>query len=500
MALTQQQLENLDKAYGTKSSSSVSQAEDIEKVGFFQGIQRDYLKRVERAGNIADITRMPGKVGGSQAFPSGILQIAGQGAGSALDVIGRGVSAIIPDIVEKPIIKAISSVIQTDTAQDAIGIYNAFKTKHPEVAANAEAGLNLLVLFGLPKAGKQVGKPISGLGSVLEKGGTKTKLGEAQKFARKLTKPMETKAVKIAEVARTSERGFGPLKRSIVSPTTVEARAQGAVIGIPGVSAKKTYQQNYTIVRDFNTKAAIELETSLRTNNFVFPKKELLSRLNKTRVEIAKTPTIVGDQVKISNKLIAELTRRLNATKATGSDLLRVRKEFDAWVKSQKPRIFDVTTDNAFTITNRKLRNTINEFLNEKSPNVGVRESLRKQTALYDALETIAPKAALEANTAIGRTFQKIMFSLGLKNKLVQQIAALVGIGGLGAASTFAPAAAVIGIGTFLVYQGGKFILNPEIRIRLGELLKQYGKTAGISAAIEARQVINEALKNLPQE
>jgi len=469
--------------------------ETPQEPGFIQGVRESIQKRTVGVEETEEKFAR-GEIG----FPRAAFRVAGEAAGGVLDIAGKGISAITPDIIEQPIIKGLASIAKTAPIEKVVETYQTFKQKHPEAAKDLESGTNLLLLLGLPKVGKETiqttGKISGKGGAILEQGAKKQLQAEKEAFARRLTRPLETSKVKVAEVSRTIETGFGPFKKSVVTPSGVEARAQQAILEVPGVSPRKTYQQNYNIISSHNKNLAVQLEKELSANDFFFPKKELMARLKVTQQGLARSPALVGDQVKIADKLMAEIQRRVNIAGAKGSSLLKVRKEFDAWVKSQKPKVFEATSENAFTITNREIRNTINNFLDEKAVNVAVKDSLKRQSTLFDALENIAPKAALEANTAIGRSFQRMMQAIGLKNKIVQQIAAIVGIGGLGAAATFAPAAAIVGIGAFLIFKGGRLILRPEIRLHLGKLLQEYEKIAGKTATLEIRKQIGNVLKS----
>ena len=459
------------------------------EAGFLGSIAEDIKKRTARVEEISDIFK-----GGGITLPEGALQVAGQAAGGVFDVAGRAISKVVPDIIEKPIIKGISSAVQTAPIQEVVKTYQEFRIKHPRAAADLEAGINLLVLLGLPKAQKG-GQAISGRGGkAIKISGEKSLQAEKATFARRLTRPIRTPTVQRAEVARTTEAGFGPLKKSIVAPTSKELAAQKAVLQVQGVDKLKTYQQNYNIIKTHNKNLAQTLEAQLKANDFTYSKKELQVLLKNTKKELTRSPLLVGDNAKLADKLIVELTRRLNSAQSNGSSLLRVRKEFDIWVKKQKPHIFDPKSDNALSFVNRELRGTVNDFLEKKATNVAVKQSLQKQSAFFTALENIAPKAAQEADTAIGRAFQNMMLAVGIKNRLVQQVAAIVGIGGLGAAATFAPAFAVLGVGGYTIIRAGRLILSPKLRIYVGRLLEEYGKVAGLQAVIQTKKAIEQAL------
>ena len=314
-------------------STQQAQVSIPQETGFLGGIAEDIKKRTAKVEQISDIYKEKGI-----SLPEGALQVAGQAAGGVLDVAGRAISKITPDIIEKPIVKGISSIVQTAPVQEIVKTYQEFQTKHPRAAADLEASINLLMVLGLPKAQK-TGQAIVGKGSkTITAAGTKSLQIEKESFARRLTRPIRTPTVQRAEVARTTEAGFGPLKKSIVAPTSKELAAQKAVLQVPGVDKIKTYQQNYNIVKTHNKNLAQTLEAQLKINDFTYSKKELASLLKNTKKELTRSPLLVGDNAKLADKLITELTRRLNSAQPNGSSLLGVRKEFDIWVKKQKPQ------------------------------------------------------------------------------------------------------------------------------------------------------------------
>ena len=444
------------------------------KAGFLSGVKEDIAQRTRKAEE-AETQFAKGEI----SFPRGTLRVAGQAAGGVFDIAGRGLGAITPDIIEKHIVNALASIAGTKPIQEVVKVYQDFKTKHPEAAKDLEAGVNLIAVLGVPKVGVKVAAPIKTTGEVLVKGGEAAIQAGRQGFVRELIRPVQTKAVKEAQVARTTETGVGVFKKSVVAPTRTELKAEEAVLKIPNINPKGTAQRNFNIIQEENLKKAEALKTQLQANDFNYPRKELNAALERAAENLKKNPAIVGDAEKTAQKLIDEINRRVAEAPAKGSNLLQIRKDFDSWVKSQKGDVFDVSRESAFTISNREIRRTINDFLDKNAPDVGVKQSLQEQSALFEAMENIIPKAAVEADTAFGRTLQRAGKVLGTKNKIVQGVAAAVGIGGLGAAATFAPGAAVVGIGGGLVFKGSKLVLKPQVRIALGNLLKEYDKQIG---------------------
>src|SRR5690606_18324237 len=125
-----------------------------------------------------------------------------------------------------------------------------------------------------------------------------------------------------------------PFKRSIIEPTRSEIRSAEEVFKIPGISPKKTFQQNYNLIKTQVGELAENLKKSLEKKNFIFPKKELISRLEGVKSRLAENPVLVGDAEKTAGKLISKFRDMVENSPAKGAELLETRKKFDRWVES----------------------------------------------------------------------------------------------------------------------------------------------------------------------
>jgi hypothetical protein len=443
------------------------------------------------------------------------LNALGAVGGLVGDVVGAGINKVMP-VVKKiasysPPAELYNSLPQG--AKDAIShqvktatgevlnftskAWNDFKTHNPEIAQSIEDSGNLANLAvgdaALSKGVQGAGKEAGVLGKSLIASGEDALKAEKQSFVRDLVSPVRTKAIKEAQVARTTETGSGILKKSIIAPTREELKAEEAVIKVPGVDSSKTYQQNFNIIQSHNTNLAKELETKVAQNEFLVSKKEVNAKLNEAITRLAESPTIVGDAQKTAEKLINGAMKIVNENKGNGSGILKARKDYDAWVLSQKPKAFDSATADAFNLANKEVRNTLNNILDSKIKDVPTKELRLQQSSLYSAMDNIKVKAAQEADTAFGRLLQRTGQLLGTKNKIVQGVAAAVGIGGLGAAATFAPAAAALGGSGLLIYKAGKLVTSPEAKIYLGKILLEVEKASKYAAP--ARQSEFQSLK-----
>lgn len=478
-----------------------------ERKGLLFGIRKDIQRRGKRFGEALTGT------GRNQMLIESILRGTGEVAGAATDILtrtlGASIRAITPDIIEEKTKEVGGAFLKTpigkkglQALQKGVEEFEKFRQKNPRTARNLEAVFDIsafvpvgkVTQIGTKKAVRQTGI----LGRRLERKAIEKITRKKSKFVADLISPVRTKKVRELQVGKTTETGRGIFKRSIIEPELRDIETAKEVMKISKVNEKNTFQQNFNIIQEANEKESISLVNKLRQNDFIFNEKQLLSKLNQAKENLKLNPAIVGDAEKTADKLITEIQRRVRKAPKKGSSLLQVRKDFDEWVRQQKGvNIFDPTRENAFSLSNREIRQTINNFLEERSI-VEVQKSLQKQRSLFNALDNIRPKAAREADTAIKRLIQRASDILGIKNKAVQSIATIVGIGGLGAAAAFAPAVAMLGGASIVLTKTGKLVLSPQLRRNLGIILQQIERKTGLlKRDIEMKQLIEQIKKLL---
>jgi len=492
--------------------SSLEREPEEDTPNYFQRVGKQYFEVAQDIQSSVGKALTPPKKG---ATPLEIGKEALEIPRAGLRTVGGITKAAFAPIAEAPGIKqllegigfGIQKLSETEAIQSMakdtqplFDIVYKYAEEHPEQAKDVKNLVDIAVL----KGGKSIEKPISKtvgkatekVGVGLIKSGEKIAQTEKQSFVRDLIKPVQTKAVKESQVARTTETGKGIFKKSIIAPTKAELASEKVVSTIKGVEKSKTVQQNFNTIKKSNIEEALRLENSIKANEFQVPKGETLLRIERAGNNLLESPLITGDAEKTAQKLITGAKKFIEKNPETGSGVLKARKQYDIWVRSQKPSVFDAKADSAFTLANREIRSAMNNLLEERASSLGIKESLKKQSSLFNALENLTPKAAIEADSAIGRTMQNIGKVLGTKSRVVQAVAAAAGIGGLGAAATFAPAVAIAGIPTFLLWKGGQFILKPQVRIAIGNLLKEAGTKISTSDRNALIGVLNNYAEN----
>lgn len=173
------------------------------------------------------------------------------------------------------------------------------------------------------------------------------------------------------------------------------------VLKVPGVSQSKTLLENSNLIHEHIGKLADELITQLDKEKTFFSPKEFGGLMKTTREGLSENPTIVGDAESAANKVVTKFERLVKENGYNPSGLLKARKALDKWIMGQKGGVFNPTTENGVTEAVRAIRQAGNNFLAEIAPNSNVRQLLRTQSTLYNAIDNIAPKAAREGSNAV---------------------------------------------------------------------------------------------------
>lgn len=458
-----------------------------ESPGFIERVSGDIEDRAKLAREINALFES-----GEQSLAESVLQMTGKvGAGTILDILGEGVisgieglSAITPDIIEDPLIdtatKAAHLFLNTDLGKAGLGAaqagmeaWNEFRAENPRAARNIESvvdiGLLIAPVKGKPKIKSQ--PTLAGKAATkLEEAGVRQTARQKADFIDGLISPKQTAAVKKEQVGRTSEGGLLRSKQVELSPA--EKIMADEVSLIEGVTAKNTIQGNYTAIAGEVTKEAKTLKSLLAKNEVIIPRREFAAELGRAIIRLKENPSLVGKASETATKVVEGMMRIAAKNPSTASGLLKSRKELDAWIKTQRPKIFNPNQESALSLAVREVRQSTNDFIDSKAVNVAVKDSLKKQSTLLNAMDNIKPKAADEAGNAVLRAWQSANKVLGLRGEFNQTLAALFGLGGLGASAAFAPVFTALVLALPAAYFGGKLALSPSAKKGVAKLLR----------------------------
>lgn len=387
-----------------------------------------------------------------------------QGAQAGLSTAFRGAltvgSAALPDFIENPIRRklgdAYDSFIESNAGQKLIQTVSDVSAKVDQLepknqqlvkdAADAAlTGVDLLTLrAGSASKGafQQVGAKAGAASKTLA---SQTDNIAEKKIRSKLSDLIidtSTPTKRAAVATRTTEGGL--FTGRTVKPTRFENQVVDEMLKTPNIKPNRSALTNLNAVNKAVAKEADSLKSSLKDDNFIFPKKELSARLDDALSDLKLTdPGVIGDSEKLADRLFDKAKAFINDSDGTGLGALRARQQFDDWITTKRPKAFE--KQDSFNTIARSARKEMNDFLAEKAVKTDVKASLSRQSRLMSAQDVLRVKSGKESATGFVRLLDKATEALGTKNRVVQLVATAVGIGGLGAAATFAPAVAAVG-------------------------------------------------------
>lgn len=471
----------------------------IEEPGIFEqfgtGVAEDFESRVQDFDELNQAV-----LAGDITQEEAALGLVGKvGAGFAMDLIGealllggRGIAAITPQEIADPISQTASKVAHSflntdlgkagmDAAQSGFEAYNEFAAENPRAARNIESVMNIGLLLapikGKPKISAAPTAASKKAPTILGRAAEGfTQRAEAQtarsqvEFLDDLVRPKQTAAVRSEQIRRTTEGGA--FSGRTVQPSAAESAMADAVGSVQGVTSNNTMLNNLNLIDKEVRIEADALKKALSKNDIIVPRAEFTGALDDAIVRLGENPTLVGDAARSASRVMDKMKSIVAKNKSTGSGLLQSRKELDAWIKTQKPKIFDPAQESALSTAVREIRQTTNDFIDQRVVNVGVKQSLARQSNLLRSVENIAPKAAEEASNGALRLFQNIAKAIPIKGDAAQKIVTGLGIGGLGVAATMVPFMTKIAIGGGTLVIGGKIVASPATKKGVSTLLR----------------------------
>lgn len=493
----------LDKPTGLPAGFTLDAPK--EKDNFFERFGDDLKRRFGEQG--AEIINA--RVRDDQGFASTALQLTGVGAGVMMDFLGqalisggRGLSNITPDMIEDPLIenatKAGMALLNTElgqkgleAAKSGIAEYTRFAEANPVMARNIEAIVNIGLLVAPVKAAPKATKAgaLTRAGTRLERSAVRATKQHRQGFVKELVRPSQTKKVREAQVSRTQVKG--PLRSKVVELSPAEKASAAEVMKIKTVTPKNTIQGNWNAISAEVTREADKLIRGLRRlergsgrkSLFVGKRGKYVQQEFDDAMDVMaakmSNPSVQGDAAKATADMVIGMKRIAGENPRTMSGLLKSRKEFDQWITQGKgQKFFESDIGNALQIGVRDTRRAVNEFVAARAPGKGVKKSLEKQHRLLNAMDDIKVKAAAEENNMLSRAFKNSLKLLPFRGEFNQFMAAIFGIGGLGASARFAPWFTKLAGVTGVAYVGGKAITHPGSRKGLAGLLRMMDEAA----------------------
>lgn len=447
---------------------------NADMAGVVRTVSRGRSQFDERKQQFADISAQEGISPVSKLYQQGSVfgGAVGDVLGNAMAVPFKAADAVLPGTPMADIGNKISGAIASNPiVQSGVEKYSQFKESNPELAGNIEATGRYMNLIPGGMASKASGKAVERVGSVVEASGKNSAQKLKANFVQDLLTPKQTPTVRNKLFAKSKEEGL--LKTRVVQPDKFDAEVIDVVSSLP-VSKNKSLLKNYEIIRDANLSEAQRLADYLVNNDVPVKDSVIIKGLNDVQANVAKSPFLVGDGEKAVSRVLDGALESLNKQPRTASGLLQARKDFDQWITKQKGQnFFGSETESAIQMAVNEVRAAMNNALDVSIPDAGVKESLRKQSLLYRAMDNIETKGGDEAKNLLSRMAQKA--AEGIPGKTV---AAKTAIGaGLGAAGLGAGAVSPVFLGGGLAaYTGTKALMAPATRTVTGKVVKGVGK------------------------
>lgn len=444
------------------------------------------------------------------------VQAAGQVVGGALDIAGEALVSpfkagfrALPTPAQETLRAGGRALAETPPVQAGLELirkgaraFGEFERETPQ-AAKTVSSLGNILLAGLP-----VGKTLARKATGLERKARVQVVKKRKDFINDLISPEPTKKILTEQAARTTEKGI--IKEKVVALTPRETKIAKEVNKIKTLKKGKSIQYNRNQVGKQIETLAKGLEKDVRKSSVVLAKDRSAKAIDNSITKMIDENPIIGSDVSLTNmakNVQRNAARILNKHPNTPLGVLKSRKEFDKWAKGIRKNTFDDTTTNSFKESVKTIRTTMNNLVDEATPSASVKHKLKRQNLLFDALDNIDPKAATEGRNAISRAFNNLIEIVPVRNKLIQTLGTITGVGIVGGSAIFSPIiAAALGIGvTGLV--GKKVITSAAAKKSLAVILRTTDKVLATSKnpslirQLRAdRAVIADLLKNSEEQ
>jgi len=367
-----------------------------QKIKSKLGVGLDIAKTGQVAGAVNDV------LGNVLMSIPGVKQVG--------SIVGKEISKVVPDVLAKAGIQTMEQ-------------YNAFAEQNPLIAKNLEGVVNIASLLptgkaatitteGVEQAGKQVAKTANEVA-----GQFGNKVNKVKNIASNIIPTQEqtildivTPELSAKKTGQAIKSGRGKVDSGTIFDTvsiTPDSKINKAFEATKDIiDPNATITENTNIVRNALSTEAEALKNKIKDVPAIFTFKELNSALNKIDLPISFKEDA---QAKVLKKVTDAAMKISKEQKGKLGGLLDARKEFDRLVEENFPNLYEVgkptPTYNAIT----KTRNALNDFIESKLPDgFGYKESLRKQTSFYDALDAMESKAAKEVGAPTNKYVRKV--------------------------------------------------------------------------------------------
>jgi len=362
-------------------------------------------------GEVKPLSAVPG-----EASP---LQMAGQAAEIASLGAGATGASAVAKTAGKGAMK--QAVLEGAVVGAESGALSGFGQKAQEEGSTALDAAKSAITGAV--VGGTLGGVAGGIGARMSE---PAKAVAKEKKLTKLVMPELSKAEKATAVASGKATEKGILRSTEILPTNRERDMVNAVRDV--VDTDDSIVNNVNRLREANRAEADALKQSVSQSKAIYNPNELKKALRS----VEKPPMLIADAKQASLYKQAE-DKFLQFAKEEGgtpSGLLEARKKFDNWIEDNIPKIWEEQGMRPLHRALRDMRTSANNFLAERLPDVAFKDSLKKQSLIYEAIDNMSDKAAKDIGTNVVQRITK-------KYPNAKKVGAALGTGAAGVAGGY---------------------------------------------------------------
>ena len=368
-----------------------------------------------------------------KALGGDIIPAAGGVASDALISAGK---AVLSPSQQEAIGSGVQTVMESEPVQYATEKLGELEEAYPEAYATGSELLNIGAALS-PLKGPRI-KGASTVGDTAKKRLKNTVDRERMARTQKSLEP--DNIFQAGDVDVTPSGTYRPVAKDW------ETRMYKEVESVPDYDPFQNTGLNIKAIDDQVDVLRNQLDAGL-PDNLRIKNDFLVTRIDDTLDRLQKQPMLGRDAKDAANEVMQIFEEILAPLRQSdGSvrpiDLLDARRALDKRLTSMKKGIYgDAVTGSS--VAAKEIRRTVNDIVDEVSPNAEVKSLLSRQSDLLEANSILRPRADKQSRTAFGRAIEKVEADTGgqpprtglsFKANVVDPLSAAI-IGGSTAAS-----------------------------------------------------------------
>ena len=174
------------------------------------------------------------------------------------------------------------------------------------------------------------------------------------------------------------------------------------------VDPSKTYTWNAKKVQEAIEREGSFLQAKLGEETVILDNASIIKQLDNAAQNILDEKRLLrGNPAKTMETVFSEAVRLIQEGDGSLASLLKIRKNLDDFIGEQKS-VLEPSQLGATELARKGINQTLNDIIHNNATDIDVKQSLRKQTAYYNALGTLKEKRISEGRTVLARFHEKI--------------------------------------------------------------------------------------------